>query len=77
MCIKCYHNSGRNKKAWLCVHLDSLHYAHGVCHACYHILYSKKRKVLKNKIINVNKNRSRIKEKEKEKIRNINNINNK
>jgi hypothetical protein len=35
MCFNCYHSKGRNKKAWKCEHSDKLHYALGLCRACY------------------------------------------
>ena len=52
MCNNCYHNIGRNRKAWKCEHKNKIHYALGICQTCYHYKYSKKRNhVKKNKII--------------------------
>ncbi len=40
MCNNCYHTYGRDKKAWICGHVDKSHYALGFCQNCYHQKYS-------------------------------------
>ena len=55
MCNNCYHNIGRNRKAWKCEHKNKVHYALGICQTCYHYKYSKKRNHgMKKKVANEN-----------------------
>ena len=39
-----YTSRGKIKKrAWICEHLDSVHYGKGLCYRCYHLEYYRKR----------------------------------
>ena len=44
MCFRCYHRSGRTKKAWACEHTAQLLYSKGLCRTCYLAIKYRSRK---------------------------------